>query len=82
MDMSNIWEGFMQTVQGNWIPVALGFLVGKAIPFNRVAGAYVAAIREYVPKPFKIPLLKASNDLAKEIDRQIPDDLKVQGGPG
>lgn len=70
---AQVGEFFAQT---SWWIVGIAFVVGAVIEVGPIA-AWLVRMIKLLPKPLNTALLVFLNKLAKGIDAEIPDDLKV-----
>jgi hypothetical protein len=62
----------------NWVN-AIVFIFGLMTSPEKLAEMIVKIVRSVVPPPAKKPVIRFMNQIAKGIDKAIPDEKKNQG---
>ena len=78
-NMGGALSGVPKVFSDNWGEVLIIWLFAQIVDYKMIAKWFVGGIRKLVPPPFKKPMLLVCNNLAKAIDKEIPDPIKASG---
>lgn len=74
MNFTDLVTAFTVLKEANWITVLSIWVVAQFLNYKVIAKALIHFLKVTLPKPLQKPIFIFLDKLAKQIDKQIPDN--------